>query len=396
MRLLVVVQRYGVEVFGGAEAHARMVATRLAAEGHEVEVVTSCAVSYVDWANVYPPGSAAEDGVIVHRLPVSAARKPSVFAPLHARALRELGRWPIYLQREWMRVQGPFLPALPDWLAENSAGFDCALFFTYLYYTTWAGLAAVRCPIVLQPTVHDEPPVHLTLFDGMFRMPDGFAFSTPEEHDLVARRFGITVPSAVIGIGVDLDANVSPSEIDAFRIRSGVGDRPYLVCVGRIEPGKGTPDLHTAFKRYKQAHPGSLALVLVGEELARLDEHPDVFKTGFVDDRTREVAMAGAEIFVNPSYFESFSMVLCEAWAAGRPALVQGACEVLQGHVARSGGGLAYQDSAQFQEALEGLLSEPALRRRVGELGRRYVEQNYPWRVVLDKYERLLAQIGSD
>ena len=54
--LLFVIQRYGREVAGGAELLGREFATRLAARGHRVEVVTSCALSYVDWANHYPAG----------------------------------------------------------------------------------------------------------------------------------------------------------------------------------------------------------------------------------------------------------------------------------------------------------------------------------------------------
>jgi len=74
MRLLFVVQRYGREVAGGAELHCRQFATKLAARDHDVDVLTSCAVDYVHWANEYPPGLAELDGVQVNRLPVAAPR----------------------------------------------------------------------------------------------------------------------------------------------------------------------------------------------------------------------------------------------------------------------------------------------------------------------------------
>ena len=64
MRLLFVVQRYGHEVAGGAEQHCREFATRLAARGHHVEVATSCARNYQDWANWYPEGQSELDGVM--------------------------------------------------------------------------------------------------------------------------------------------------------------------------------------------------------------------------------------------------------------------------------------------------------------------------------------------
>ncbi|HMC79524.1 MAG TPA: hypothetical protein VKO35_03155, partial [Acidimicrobiia bacterium] len=107
MRILFVVQRYGALVPGGAELAAREFATRLAARGHDTEVLTSCAVSYVDWANAYPPGTEALDGVLVHRLPVSEPRADRIFGPMHARVPFGRHRVPPFMQRDWMRVQGP-------------------------------------------------------------------------------------------------------------------------------------------------------------------------------------------------------------------------------------------------------------------------------------------------
>src|ERR671932_820288 len=76
MHLLFVVQRYGPEVFGGAEDACRQFASRMAVR-HDVEVLTSCAVSYVDWANVYRPGTESLDGVTV----ASAGSVPTVLHP---------------------------------------------------------------------------------------------------------------------------------------------------------------------------------------------------------------------------------------------------------------------------------------------------------------------------
>ena len=121
MRILFVVQRYGAQVPGGAELAAREFATRLALRGHATEVLTSCAVSYVDWANAYPPGTEELDGVLVHRLEVSEPREDRIFGPMHARVPFGRHRVPPFMQRDWMRVQGPNLPRLTPWLREHAA-----------------------------------------------------------------------------------------------------------------------------------------------------------------------------------------------------------------------------------------------------------------------------------
>jgi glycosyltransferase involved in cell wall biosynthesis len=394
VRLLFVVQRYGAEVAGGAEAACRDVATRLADRGHEVHALTSCAQSYVDWANVYPEGEVDLDGVTVHRLPVNRAREDRFFGPMNARAAHGHKPVPLYLQTEWMRLQGPELPGLTAWLTERAAGFDVVIFFTYLYYTTWAGLpvAAGLAPTVLAPTAHDEPPIYLPLFDFTFRLPTAFAYLTEEEESLVARRFRVRRPSGVVGLGVDLNATGDAAK---FRARYGVGDRPYLLYVGRLDPGKGSDELYGFFTTYKARRPGPLALVVVGEPVKPLTPHPDVICTGFVDEATRTSATQGCLALVQPSYYESFSLVLAEAWAQSKPALVQGHCDVLVGQARRSGGAIAYHGFAEFEAGVDLLLEQPKLCTELGQRGRIYVQRRYSWDTVIDHYEHLLHTAHS-
>jgi len=385
-----VVQRYGEQVAGGAELCCRHYATRLAARGHEVEVLTTCALSYVDWANALPAGTESIGGVTVHRRPVAWPRDNRLFGFLNARTVAGRKPVPLYLQQEWMRAQGPLVADLVPWLAERAAGYDTLVFFTYLYYTTWAGLpvAAGLAPTVLHPTAHDEPPLYLPLFDGVMRLPHAFGFLTEEEGELMRRRFRVERPSEVVGIGVDLEA---AGDEAAFREAFGLGDRPYVVYVGRLDPHKGTDELYDYFEAYKRRNGGPLALVVVGEPVKPAPRRDDLVVTGFVGEEVKRGALEGALALVHPSYFESFSMVLTEAWAQRRPALVQGRCAVLDGQARRSGGALPYRGFAEFEAALDLLAGDAALRRELGEAGRRYVEERYPWDKVLERYEALLA-----
>jgi glycosyltransferase involved in cell wall biosynthesis len=385
------VQRYGHDVPGGAELCCREFATRLARRGHEVHALTSCARSYVDWANVYPPGIEVIDGVTVHRLPVDEPRSDRFFAPLNARVPYGRKPLPLYLQREWMRRQGPYQPALVPWLWEFAVDFDAAAFFTYLYYTTWAGLpAAGLTPTVLHPTAHDEPPLYLSLFDATFSHASAFAFLTEEEAALVHERFHTRRPGRVVGMGLDPPGAV---DVERFRAMHGLGDRPYVVFVGRIDPHKGSEEMFQFFVAYKRRNPGPLALVVVGEPVLPLPPHPDVVLTGFVDEATKGSAISGSIALVQPSYYESFSIVLVEAWAHDRPALVNGRCAVLEGQARRSGGAIPYRGFAEFEAGLQMLVDRPDLRRRLGDAGRAYVDAQYRWPVVLDEYEFLLDRV---
>ena len=395
MRLLYVVQRYGASIAGGAEQYCREVAERMTARGHDVQVATTCAESYVDWANAYPRGVSEVNGIPVHRFPVTRPRSNDAFSELDRRVRTSRTARPTALQREWMRMLGPYAPELPEWLRRRGRDFDCIVFVTYLYWTTWSGLRAsvgVR-PTLLHPTVHDEPALQMSIYDEVFGSPDALALFVPEEADLIRRRFRREPQGAVVGIGVDLQ------RADPARFRAAypaLGSAPYLLYVGRMDPGKGALELYDFFVTYQRRNGSDLKLVYLGDPLVGVPEHPDVLVTGFVeDDAVRNAAIAGAFALAQPSYFESFSMVLAEAFAQGRPALVQRRCSVLLGHARRSNGALPYAGFAEFEAALDRLVGDPVLVEAMGRNGRRYVEQTYTWDLVLDRYEALLGRVAA-
>jgi glycosyltransferase involved in cell wall biosynthesis len=390
-----VVQRYGHDVVGGAERAGREMASGLAARGHEVDVATSRAVSYVDWADAYPPGVEELEGVRVHRLGVREARDPVRFGPLNARVPGGNRQTAFHVQREWLRMQGPELVGLEDWLRERAGRLDAVAFLTYLYWPTWAGLRAVAgvVPTVLHPFAHDEPPFYLSVFDPPFHLANGYVFLTEEEEALVRRRFEVSGPSVVTGLGTEMDVALPPGAVDAFRRRFGLGNRTYLLYVGRVDASKGAVELVDFYAAYRRRHADVPPLVVLGDPVTPLPRERDVIIAGSVDEGTKDAAVAGCTLLVQPSYFESFSIVLVEAWARSRPALVQARCDVLVGQARRSGGAIPYRGYAEFEAALERVLGDPDLARALGENGRRYVETRYRWDSILDGYEALLDEL---
>lgn len=392
MKLLFVVQAYGEEVFGGAESHCRMVAERLAGRGHNVEVLTSCATSYYDWADVYEPGQSSLNGVTVNRLRVKAPRNHRLFGPLSGRVLSGHKPVPFFMQKLWLQEQGPELPELPEFLWDRALEFDAIIFFTYLYSPTYQGLKVTsgRVPTVMHPLTHDEPHIHLPLFHTVFQMPTGILYSTPEEMALAQRTFHPKALQSAIGIGLELDA-IGNGE--RFRKQYNLGDDPYLVSVGRLDPSKGSDELYDQFIAYKQRNPGPLKLVLIGEPVKPVPPHADVIVTGYVDRQVRDDGVAGATASVHPSYFESFSMALAEAWVQHRPALVNARCEVFNGQAKRSGGAIPYEGFAEFETAVNMILLDESLRERLGQAGRAFTEANYNWDNLLTRYEKFIERV---
>ena len=82
--------------------------------------------------------------------------------------------------------------------------------------------------------------------------------------------------------------------------------------------------------------------------------------------------------------------MLCEAWLENRPALVQGASEVLRGQAIRSGGAIPYEGFAEFEGSVDYLLAHPDSAQQMGDAGFKYVRNNYEWEVVLGRFEETL------
>jgi glycosyltransferase involved in cell wall biosynthesis len=389
VKLLWCVQRYGPTVLGGSEYATRQFARRMVERGHNVTVLTSRAESYSDWANVFPEGESEDEGVKVIRLSVTKPRQLEPFQRLHELVTRG-SRMPLHLQNRWAQEIGPLLVGYREWIRDNSSSFDAAIFKAYLYYTATAGIRSAkgRVPVIFNPEAHPEQILNLPLFDSVFRFPDAFQFQTPEEEDLVCSRFGIRPQSKLVGIGID--------EVQTDRLSLGVLHRfhlqpqSYVIAVGRTGEGKGVPDLLHKFRKYKVSTSSSLKLVLVGDNSAVPNFDSDVISTGYLSESDKNALIHHALCLIQASYYESFSIVLTEAWNLSAPVLVRSSSAVLRGQTTRSKGGLFFDSDEEFERNLGLLLDNPALRNDLGASGYEFVRANYRWDSVLDRFESLV------
>ena len=383
-RLAVVVQRYGLEINGGAEYHARLIAEKLSAH-FQVEVFSSTALDYLTWAPHYPAGTDLINGVKVNRFDVARRRDPERFGRLQEKIFNQ--EHSAAEELLWLEENGPFLPGLITELQARQDEFRRILFFSYRYYHSWAGIQAMPQKALLVPTAEHDQVIYMHLFKELFHLPAAIAYNSVEEKELINRVSGNHhVPGDIIGVGSEV---LQPAPLDLqglFGLR-----RPFLLYIGRLDENKGVPELLTHFQRLQAEEELELDLVLVGKAWIEVPEHPAIRHLGFLSDEQKYTLLQAAEFLVVPSQFESLSMVTLEAWALGRAVLVNGRTEVLAGQCRRSRAGLWYQDYDQFREGVLTLLADPELRRRLGENGRDFFRANYSWPVIIDKYLRLLG-----
>lgn len=377
--LAIVVPRYGRDVNGGIEAHAREFATRLAPLV-DVTVLTTCALDYRTWADHFESGETHEDGVRVLRFRVPVPRNESAFDAVSAKVLNDSSRSAAD-EAAWMDAQGPVSPDLEEHLRVHATDYDAVMFMPYLYATTARGLPLVGERGVLMTAMHDEPPLRLRLFDQLVEGAPVMVVNTEEELGLIKRRFGVDASKChVVGAGVDMPP---AADHTAFAREWGIR-RPYVVSVGRVDPSKGIDSLIAGHRLYRRRNPDGADLVLVGKPVMDLPLEPWLHVTGFVDDQTKHEAIAGAAALATASPYESLSLVLLEAWSHGRPVIVPAASEVMASRTQRAGAGLVFSDAVDYAACVEWLTTRPALAWGLGRAGWRFA-MGEGWPAVINR-----------
>lgn len=391
-RVALVIQRYGLEVSGGAELYTRWLAEHLLEIAH-IEVITTCALDYTTWENHYPCGVSEINGVKVHRFAVDEARDWEAAQKQTGRLL--LNEHTLFDELNWMQTQGPRSTGLLEFVEQSYERFDLFIFVTYHYAPAFYGLPLVADKAILIPMAHDDPFLRLPVFRPLFHLPQALVYNTPAEQMLVEEVMRLDRPHSqklglVIGTGIN---EITDYSAERFRQRFGIAE-PFVLYIGRLSASKNVPELFEYFIRYKAEYPSDLKLVIMGKGEVPVPDHADILATGFVSEEEKFDGLAAAELIVVPSKFESLSMIALEAWLMKKPALVNGNCLVLKDQCRRSNGGLYYYNYDEFAAAIDYLRTHPAHCATLGRNGREFVLNNYEWSIILSKYKTLFHSLG--
>lgn len=370
LRILHVVQRYHPAI-GGAETHAREVAEEQARRGHAVTVATTAF-----------PGAPAEEvvgGVRVVRFPTRRFRGDYLVPP-----------WlPMAGAREFLRREAP------DVLHAHSYRFD----------TVEAAADASRATSVpLVVTAHGFYPPENALVAVARRAYDarrGRRALSQASRCVAVTRHEVAHYEAlgVAGARVDVVPNgipasaLAPGDGKRFRESHGLGSGPLVLFLARLAHDKGLPDLVRAMARV----PGATLAVCGRDAGARAESERTARRLG-LSDRVRFLgpvaeprhAYAACDLFVLPSHYEAFGIVLLEAMAQGRPVIATtagGMPEVVDD----AGAVVPPRDPDALAEGIRRVLSDPEASRAMGERGRERA-RSFLWPAVVDRlqetYER--------
>jgi glycosyltransferase involved in cell wall biosynthesis len=386
MRLAVVTLRYGADVVGGAETLARDYVGRLAAAGHEVEVLTLCIRNVFSCENELPAGVTTVDGIAVHRFPVTRRRDNVVMARLEG-TIAAGGTLDEDHQREWLLNTGYSEPLLEE-IGRVADRVDALYFIPYLFAATVFGAAVRPDRSIIHPCLHDEPYAYFRLTQEAMRNAAGLVFNTDSERRVAETLLGPLPPNVVAGVGFDVPRRLDPQ---GFRRRHSI-DGDVVAFAGRHEAGKNWELLveWTALYSGALSRTGSLRLMAMGSGgLSTLpaSARPLVVDLGFIDDSEKLDCLATSLAVTTLSLNESFSYLLMEGWLAGVPCIVHADCAVTREHCERGGGGLWVRSVEEFAEALDLLRGDASLRTALARQGAAYVRAEYSWPAVVRRIE---------
>ncbi len=252
---------------------------------------------------------------------------------------------------------------------------------------TWA----VQKNQSLAPGAEPEPAWRERLEAGVARTADRILVASCCEREVLAAHYGVGDRCSIVVPGVDVDA-FTPG--DGRR-----SDPPFFLVAGRLERLKG---LDTALAALAGLRHPSVRLVVVGDDARQKGERERLRRIADelgIADRIDFVGSVGrgalallfrqATACLLPSYSETFGLVALEALACGTPLVTTRAAGVAT--LVEDGVSALLVERDGFGAAMQRLLEEPALVRRLGA-GGRAIALRHTWR---DTAREWLRAVGT-
>jgi len=400
--IAIVTPWFGPNLRGGAEQQSWQLAQHLAERGYVVDVLTTCCRSFTDdWENNALRAGVERHGNLTIRRFRTDKRDRRAFERVNAILL---GLEPSQLHRSVSPVGDADAESfcrnsinsssLNAYLTSAGATYERILFLPYMFGTTLFGLPIVAERAFLQPCLHSEAYAYLPRVAATFHAAKGLLFNSEGEFDMAVSLFGpgIVSKSFVVGEGIDEfpQGPPGPRRVGDFALEN----ERYILYIGRQDPAKNIATLVAAFKGFRRSAPASrLKLVFAGERhVSYGDSGSGIVDLGPVSEASKAALLEHCRALAQPSLKESFSRVIYEAWALGRPVIVHADCPPTASVVKHCGGGYLADTTNAWENALRRIENEPdEVLDGLGKRGYAYARETTPWPAVIGRYERAFA-----
>ncbi len=388
MKIAFIIPWYG-DIPGGAESECKNTAENLSKNGIDVEIITTCVKEFnSNWSlNYYEEGLSQLNDVTIRRFKVRQ-RNTELFDRINSKLMHNQK---ISQKEEQIYIEEMInSDDLYRYIETHGSGYDYFLFIPYMFGTTYYGSQIHPEKSFLIPCLHDESYAYMDVYKDMFQNVAGLIFHAESEAKLANEIFNIKGKQIILGEGID--TNIS-FDIRRFHEKYGIYN-DFILYAGRREPGKNTPLLIDFFCKYKERNQNDLKLVLIGSGDVGIPGKlkKDIIDLGFVHTKDKYDSFAAASLICQPSINESFSIVIMESWLCLTPVLVHSKCAVTRNHCIRGNSGLYFGNFEEFEGCVNFYLNNTHLRKKMAINGKKYVDENFNWDRIVEKYIRFLEE----
>ncbi len=363
---------------GGAETALHELFVRLAAAGHEVDVVTP--------RHAGPAQETVAPGLRIFREGRSVRSRPAKFLLYQWWALRRVAR--LHDERPYdvaLLAYGIHASLIQPWL-QHRLGLPVVI--EEIHLGTGAEIS----------TAAHNPPFVGPLLRASYRKAQAVVAQSRDTGRFIESTSGRT-DWRLIPQGTDPEVFHPRNRSEAVRGRFG-SPRHLLVTASRLSTRKNLGDMLQAFTRLPPGLDARLVIAGDGPERLRLQQAAAdlgiadrVDFTGFLPEPELAALLASADVFLSTATYEAFGLSIVDAMSSGIPVVAYdagGPNDFLRdgesGHVVAHEPGLLAQ-------AVRRLLEDPAERKGMGRQARQVIEGGYTWQANADRHAELLQAV---
>lgn len=370
----------------GGEVHVEKL-INLLKNRHKITLITTQSSDHLTWKNNLPEKEIIDKNILILRFPVDFQVKPRNIVELTHKILKNKNKT-IDDEINFIKSAGPYSTLLFQYLKKNNNNFDIFIFIGYANPITFFGLPIVKNKAILIPLTHKEPRLYFKAYEKLFNLPKIICPSSIPEKKLIKKRFLNHSPLKILGI---YPGKIKENNLDfsILKEKYKIYNR-YTIFIGRLEPYKGINHLIDYFKKVVIYHNPKIDLLIIGEKLFPIEKNNHIKYLGIVDEKEKQALIKNSLFLVNPSWYESLSLTVLEAWQQKKPVLVYGLNEILKKQVELAKGGLDYKNYQEFEKNMIKLIKNNCLRKKLGENGYSFYYKNYRKEVIQKKLERII------
>ncbi len=322
--------------------------------------------------------------------------------PLNQLVFQEVPIWffprfspPIHPVREFA-----FSSDLTRWLWQHISEYDLLHIHAIFSYPSTVAMAIARwqgIPYIVRPigqlcewslqqgTLKKQ--IYLRLIERSNLNHSKALHFTSELEQQEASKIGLLPPSFILPHGLYLPTTLTDSPQRLREILKVPEDEPVILFMSRLHPKKGLDYLIPALGQLTEHR---FTFVLAGkgdaEYEAEIDELLRVagissrtYRPGFVTGEMKQLLLQGSDMFALTSHSESFGLVVLEALACGKPAIVTPGVHLASVVKKHQLGYVTRLNANGIASAVQHCLSHPEVGREMGSRVHQLILEQYTW-----------------